>query len=423
MACLLHGVVVVAQESNSINYDEAKIANFTLPDSLITESGQPVSDAEDWRRVRRPELLKLFSEQVYGRAPQPCAIRHAVVSTKQDAIDGKAIRREVDVFLGRTDDAPSMRLMIYTPRSSTRPVPAFVGLNFQGNHTIESDPSISITDRWVRSRRGLTEGNRATASARGKSAGRWPAELIVGRGYGLVTIYYGDIDPDFDDGFRNGIHRVLQSEVDSIPPGQRWGSIATWAYGLSRALDYLETDDAIDATRAAVIGHSRLGKTALWAGANDPRFAMVISNDSGCGGAALSRRKIGETIQVINRNFPHWFCDNYNQYSNAEDRCPVDQHQLIALIAPRPVYVASASQDRWADPKGEFLSAYHADRVYRLLGTNGMGGDAPPMSPPSPDAPIQSGTIGYHLRSGKHDLTEYDWKQYLNFADRHLQDE
>lgn len=420
IGCLLATTITTAQDSLPINYDEAKIPNFTLPDPLVTESGDAVADPQAWNDVRRPEILELFQQQVYGLAPEPCEIRHSIVSSKPHAMGGKAIRREVDVFFGTDDDAPSMRLLIYTPKSATNPSPAFLGLNFQGNHTIEADPSISITNSWVRKRRDITEGNRAIAAARGTSSSRWPVELIIDRGYALVTIYYGDIDPDFDDGFKNGIHRTLQLEVESIPSKQRWGSIATWAYGLSRALDYLQSDDAIDASRVAVIGHSRLGKTSLWAGASDPRFAMVVSNDSGCGGAALSRRRIGETIRVINQNFPHWFCDNYQQYNEAEQTSPVDQHQLIALMAPRPVYIASASEDRWADPKGEFLSGLHADPVYRLLGTDGMGGKAPPEQMPSADSPIQSGTIGYHLRTGKHDITAYDWTQYLNFADRHM---
>jgi hypothetical protein len=409
-----------AQSPRVTNYDEAKVPKYSLPDPLITEAGDRVDNPTDWAEVRRPELFKLFQQHVYGEAPEPCQIRHAVVSTKNDAVGGKAIRRELDVFFGLDAGAPSMRLLIYTPKSASKPTAAFLGLNFQGNHTIESDPAISVTESWVRKRQGLTKGNRATEAARGTSASRWPVELIIDRGYALVTIYYGDIDPDFDDGFKNGIHAALQSQAESIPSEQRWGSIATWAYGLSRALDYLETDDAIDAARVAVIGHSRLGKTSLWTGASDPRFAMVVSNDSGCGGAALSRRAFGETISVINKNFPHWFCDNYLQYNGNEDACPVDQHELVALIAPRPVYIASASEDRWADPKGEFLSAYHADPVYRLLGTEGLGGTSRPEQMPSADAPIQSGTIGYHLRTGKHDLTGYDWTQYLNFADRHF---
>jgi hypothetical protein len=413
-------VVATAEEPFVANYDESQVPDYTLPDPLRMESGAAVTTPAEWNEVRRGEILEQFQRAVYGRAPQACPLRHTLVSVKEDAIGGQAIRREVDLFFGDGTDAPSLRMLIYTPRSGDGPAPAFLGLNFLGNHSLESDPSLTLTDRWVVERANLTAGNRALDSSRGAAAPRWPVETIIARGYGLVTIYYGDIDPDFDDGFQNGIHAALGWDHGKIPSGERWGSIATWAYGLSRVLDYLQQDERVDATRVAVIGHSRLGKTALWAGASDSRFAMVISNNSGCGGAALSRRGYGETIARINRAFPHWFCDNFQQYNHNEAACPVDQHQLIALIAPRPVYIASASEDRWADPRGEFLAAVHADPVYRLLGTRGLGGDAPPPEMPATDMPISSGSIGYHLRSGKHDITAYDWAQYLDFADRHL---
>ncbi len=416
---LLPSVTFAQQKKFVPNYDEAKIPEYKLPDPLVTESGDRVTDGEMWTKIRRPELLKLFESQIYGRGPEACQISHKLVSSKDDAVDGKAIRREVDVLFGDSDDAPSMRLLIYTPKNS-KSAPAFLGLNFQGNHTIDADPSISLNTNWVREREGTTKDNRSTEATRGVASSRWPVEMIIDRGYGLVTIYYGDIDPDFDDGFKNGIHGYFQSKTESIPQGEKWGSVAAWAYGLSRALDYLENDELVDGERVAVIGHSRLGKTSLWAGASDPRFKFVISNDSGCGGAALSRRAIGETVGRINTSFPHWFCDNYVNYNENENACPVDQHELIALIAPRAVYVASATQDEWADPKGEFLACVHADPVYRLLGTDGMGGSEPPAKQPEADSPIKSGTIGYHLRTGKHDLTAYDWSQYLDFADRHL---
>ncbi|MFK8111083.1 MAG: alpha/beta hydrolase family protein [Rubripirellula sp.] len=409
----------IAQKKFVPNYDEANIPTFQLPDPLVAESGDAITDPQAWGERRRPELLKLFEQQVYGRGPAPCEISHRVVSTNEQAVGGKAIRREVDVFFGKRDSAPSMQLLIYSPKGS-KPVGAFLGLNFQGNHTVDTDPAIQLNTEWVRNRKGTTEGNKSSEASRGVASSRWPVEKIIDRGYALVTIYYGDIDPDFDDGFQNGIHGHFKSKTEAIPQGEKWGSIAAWSYGLSRALDYLETDPKIDGSRVAVIGHSRLGKTSLWAGATDTRFKMVISNDSGCGGAALSRRAIGETVGRINTSFPHWFCDNFVQYNENENACPVDQHELIALIAPRAVYVASATLDKWADPKGEFLACVNADPVYRLLGTNGLGGSKPPAKQPAADTPIKTGAIGYHLRTGKHDLAEYDWSQYLDFADLHL---
>jgi dienelactone hydrolase len=241
--------------------------------------------------------------------------------------------------------------------------------------------------------------------------------MILERGYAVATAHYGQIAPDDANlAFAHGVPTLFQTPAEKERSAHQWGTIGAWSWGLARMLDYLEQEPQIDASHAAVIGHSRLGKTALWAGATNPRFALVISNDSGCGGAALFRRRFGERIDHMAKNFPHWFCRTYSSYANREPELPIDQHMLIAAIAPRPVYVASATEDRWADPHGEFLAAKGAEPIYQLYGKPGL----PAESWPAPDQPAH-GTIGYHLRTGKHDVTAYDWQQYLDFADRHFQ--
>ena len=409
----------IAQQPKPANYDESKVGNLPLPDPLICADGTKVTDAKTWQTKRRAEVFGLFQTHVYGRSPAPPAnLVYEVTKTDPQALGGKATRKEVAIYLLGKKDGPRLDLQLFVPNGAKGPVPAFLGCNFNGNHAVHADPSITLNPRWMRTARDSKNvvNNRATDASRGSEASRWQVEMIIAKGYALATYYYGDVEPDHAEGWKDGLRAAMSKDgANTQFAPDAWGAIGSWAWGLSRGLDYLEKDKAIDAKKVAVIGHSRLGKTSLWAGASDERFAMVISNNSGEGGASISRRDFGETIAVLNKNFPHWFCGNYKQYTGHPENLPVDMHELAALAAPRPLYIASAQEDTWADPKGEFLAGKLAEPVYALFGKKGTGvAEWPAVNQPVGEF------VGYHVRSGKHDVTAYDWEQYLRFADKHF---
>jgi hypothetical protein len=412
----LAGLIAAGQLPTGFNYDEAKVPTYTLPDALRLADGRPVADAATWKTARRPELIALYEQHVYGRsAPTPRGVRYVVRDNAPGALGGLATRKQIGILLTGREDGPRIELLMYLPAKRVGRVPAFMGLNFSGNDTVNADPAILTARRTTPPAAG------STAPARGSSASSWPAELILSRGFALVTAFYGDIEPDRVDGRKDGVRATFAIDGTVLAPGtaphvpEEWGAIGAWAWGLSRALDYLATDPDIDAARVAVLGHSRLGKAAVWAGARDERFALVISAQSGEGGVAITRRQFGETIARINDRFPHWFCDRFKTYNGREDALPVDAHELVALVAPRPVYISSATEDLWSDPRGEFLAARNAEPIYRLLGAGGLG----VTEMPSPDQAVGQ-TIGYHIRTGKHAVTSADWEHYLAFASRHL---
>ncbi len=397
------------------NYDENKVPQFVLPNVLETFNGKEVKTVKEWEDERRPELLDFFTQNVYGEIPGKLAITSfEIVEQSNDAIEGKAKRKQIELTFEKNGKELSFNVLLYLPKNVIK-APVFIGYNFYGNHTVSSDTQIIVSDAWSRNNDsyGITN-NQLDEQSRGASANSWAVEKMIDAGFGLATIYYGEVDPDKND-MTDGIHSLFYTEGQKAPANNEWRSIAAWSWGLSRALDYLEMDADVDASKVIVFGHSRLGKAALWAGVTDQRFAAVISNNSGCGGAALSKRKFGETVWRINNNFPHWFCDNFKRYSNNEEQLPVDQHALLALIAPRPLYVASAEDDEWADPRGEFLSLHYATPVYQLYNKEGIKN----IEMPGINQPIQN-TTAYHIRTGKHAVTDFDWEQYIKWAKAQL---
>ncbi len=396
--------------SYKVNYDEAAVPKYELPDPLVKNNGKSVKSVKDWEQKRRPEIMDMLRREMYGYEPgKPAGLHFKVLEESHDAFGGKATRRQVAVYFTE-DESRYMTVLMYIPNDAKGPVPAFMGMNFRGNYATTTDPEVLMpTENQIED-----YGAWYQPVNRGDWGRRWPYEYVLSKGYAVVTMFYGDVDPDWNDGFHNGVHGLLDKGKPRT--GESWSTISAWAWGLSRALDYLETDKDIDAGKVAVLGHSRLGKTALWAGATDQRFALVISNCSGCCGSAISRRKFGETIYIVNDAFQHWFCGNFEKYSNNEDALPFDQHELISMIAPRPVYVSSGSEDNWADQKGEYLSLVGATPVYNLYGYEGFTS----TEKPGVEDPETVGRMGNHIRKGDHDILLYDWTQFINFADKFL---
>jgi pimeloyl-ACP methyl ester carboxylesterase len=368
-----------------LNFEEDRVPAYVLPDALTTLTGKKVTHMEEWWTMRRPEVLELCTKEIYGRVPKtPYEQTFEVLREDRNALGGAATLKRVGITIRSGGKSLTIHLTLYTPNRAAGAAPVFLLID-QRRPPI-TDPTILKTEFW-------------------------PAEQIVARGYGAAIFSNADVDPDNFDNFKNGIHGLLDR---GERPADAWATIAAWAWGASRCLDYLVTDRDVARDKVAIVGHSRGGKTALWAGATDPRFALVVSNDSGCTGATLSRRRLGETVEVINKNFPHWFCTNYKKYGQDVNMLPVDQHMVLALIAPRPLYVVSADDYLWADPKGQYLALFHALPVYRLLGNEARIPEGmPPMN-----EPVTSANVGYHIRDGKHDVLLKDWNWFMDFADK-----
>ena len=395
-----------------VNYDESKVGSYTLPDPLTLANGKPVRDAKTWTAKRRPEIVRLFEENEYGRAPgRPKDMTFDVFDKGTPAFDGKATRRQVTIYFSKDHAGPKMDLLVYLPAGAARPVPLLLNVGFSANSSTVNDPGVKPGEIWGQDRKRVP-------APRGMGMGRLNVEPLLAAGFGVATFYYGDVDPDFLDGVSLGVRALYLKPGQKEPAPDEWGAISAWAWGISRAVDYLETDKGVDARRIAITGVSRLGKTVMWAGARDTRIAMVLASCSGEGGAALSRRNYGETIAHLTApsRYPYQFCANYAKYANQVDKFPVDAHMLVALMAPRPVLLQTGSTDDWSDPKGEFLAAVAAEPVYKLLGKQGLGTD---RMPPAGEPILHD--IGYLMHAGGHGMLPTDWPVYLKFLQMHLQ--
>jgi len=392
------------------NYDEARVGSYTLPELLVCQDGTVVTNAEQWVARRRPEILEAYRGQIFGRSPGPGTnVIFNVWETATNALGGTAVRKQVELNLSGTGNGPLVHLLLYTPAGKA-PAPVFLALSFDGNYTATEDPAVAIFPVWNH-RLGRPE--MPQNPRRGQSASQWNIAGTLARGYGVALLDYQEIEPDLPGGRAYGVHRNFPP-----PAADGWGAISAWAWGASRVLDYLVTDPQVDARRVILFGHSRLGKTALWAGAQDDRFAAVIANCSGEMGAALSRRDYGETVDDVVRHFPHWMAGNFPQYAGHWTNLPVDAHCLLALIAPRPLYLNTGSEDRWGDPRGEFLAARAATPVYELFGRTGIREtDFPPLDQ------VLRHDLSFSCHTGKHAVLPLDWAHFWDFADAHLGNE
>jgi len=400
-----------AFSQEGINYDESKVPTYTLPALLKTESGKSVKNVKDWETERRPELLQIFATQMYGVTPdEKIPVSYQVMEETENAFNGKATRKQVKFTFSNNGKQLEAMLLMFIPNKVQGKIPVIVGYNYKGNHSTIADSSILYSPSLH-----LVKEPGHPDWVRGCQSNRWAFEDMINRGYAVATMCYHDIFQDKKGLKQHSIVSLFSDFDENSQKSDEWQAIGAWAWGSSRILDYLATLSNIDVSKSLLMGHSRQGKAALWAGAQDERFGIVIANNSGSGGAALSKREYGETVDRVSSITPAWFCPAFRKYAKNEKNLPFDQHQLIALMAPRPVYVASAVEDRWADPKGEFLSTYHAGPAYKLYGLKTIKSDKMPAL----HQPVMT-HLGYHIREGIHDVTDYDWSRFMDFADLHF---
>ena len=396
-----------------VNYEEALAGNPVLPDPLELASGRPVKDARTWFDQRRPELLKLFEEQQFGRVPdRPKDMSFHVSETGIPAFGGRAIREQVTITFAKEKEAgPYADVLIYLPANAKGPVPLLLCASFSPNNLAVDDPGVKIGRIWN------AKEKRRVPATEGRRFGRLDVAAAIDDGFGIATVNYADFDPDAPGAIAGGVRQLYLKPGSTEPAPDEWGAISAWSWGLSRVLDYLETDPRVDATRVGLFGVSRLGKTVLWTGARDPRFALVIASCSGEGGAAVSRRNYGETVAhlVAPTRYPYQFAANYAKWAGKSAEAPVEANLLVSLIAPRPLLLQTGDTDIWSDPKGEFVSALSATPVYDLLGQSGLQTGQMPQ----PGQRV-GGTLGYYMHAGGHGTVPSDWNVFLQFMEQHL---
>ncbi len=412
VALILFGVFVSSSLiARPPNYDESKVAPYTLPDPLAFANGTKLTSPGQWPK-RRAEILSIFENQMYGLIPPPPAVMRLETLEQSDILGGRATRKQLRMWFHNDNTGPKIDWILFIPKHTPGPVPAYIGFNYHGNQEIDADPAIRLCEGWLRNNpKHFVINHRAVEKSRGLDPKSWPVDTLITRGYALATACYGDIAPDDKDLYTNGVHVLFPPSVPGV--GNNTTAIAAWAWALMRGMDMLEKEPAIDTQRVAAIGCSRLAKTALLAGAKDDRFAVIIPNQTGGGGVPLAKRDYGENVSTQNAMFPYWFCGNFRQYSDNEAAMPFDQHMLLAACAPRKLYVSSFP-GKWFDPYGEFLSMKAAEPVWKFLGCPGLpAADWPPEM-----APVMSTHLAYHRRPFEHGIAPYDWQCYLAFTDR-----
>ncbi|HEY1946914.1 MAG TPA: acetylxylan esterase [Bryobacteraceae bacterium] len=394
-----------------VNYEETLVGSYTLPDPLRLLNGKPVRDAKTWHSTRRPEIIRLFEENQFGRSPGPPAgMTFDVFDKGTPAFEGTAIRKQVTIYFSAEKSGPKMDVLLYLPAQAKKPAPVLLNIGFSANSVVVKDPGVKEGEVWNREKKKVP-------ASQGFAIGKVDVLPLLKAGFGFATVYYGDIEPDFEGGLPYGVRKLYLKSGQAEPAADEWGAIAAWGWGLSRAMDYFEKDSQVDPKQVALYGASRLGKTVLWAGARDTRFAAVIACCSGEGGAALSRRDYGETIAHLTApgRYPYQFCANYAKFAQHVDQLPVDANLLVALMAPRPLLLQTGDTDFWSDPKGEFLAAQSAGPVYTLLGKQGLETNQWPAA----GVPVMH-TLGYYMHAGGHGTLPNDWSQFLAFLQMHL---